>query len=119
MKYYKANSGELIKKQDYSKIVLFDQNNFPKKDNLLQIATIYPQTKQRLHYHDKQTTVLYILQGECLLYINGQELMVAVGDALICEPGDKHYFWNKTEKDFTFVVFKLNLPEQDDTHWED
>ena len=41
--------------------------------------------------------------------------MAKLGDAFICEPGDKHYFWNKTDKEFKLVVFKVDYPEIDDT----
>lgn len=117
MKYYKAKSGEEIKKEDYSKIVLFNQNDFKAKDKLIQLATIYPNTKQRLHFHKYQTTILYILEGESLLVINNQEIFLKVGDSVICEPGDKHYFWNKNNSNFTFIVFKIDLPMEDDTNW--
>jgi quercetin dioxygenase-like cupin family protein len=117
MKLYKSGSGEEIKKQDYSKIVLFDQSQLP-TGHFLQIATIPANTKQRLHYHDVQTAVVYILQGRCTLHINNQDITLSEGDAVVCEPGDKHYFHNQTGQDFTFLVFKINLPEQDDTHWE-
>ncbi len=118
MKIFNAQSGELVKKEDYSKVVVFDKEAFRDKAHLVQVATIYPQTKQRLHFHEVQTTALYILEGEGVLFINNQEYTLKKGDAVMCEPMEKHYFWNKTDKDFTFLVLKINLPEKDDTHWE-
>lgn len=34
-------------------------------------------------------------------------------------PGDKHNLWNRSEKDFKLAVFKTDLPESDDTNWEE
>jgi quercetin dioxygenase-like cupin family protein len=118
MKHFQAGKGSVVKKEDYSKEIIFDQTDLPGKGHLLQVVTIPPQTKQRVHYHDSETEVFYILEGECLIYINDQEFLAKPGDAFVCSPGDKHNLWNKTDKNFKLAVFKINLPEQDDTHWK-
>lgn len=105
-----------MKKEDYLKEVIFDQIDMPGKGHLLQVVTISPKTKQRQHYHDKQTEVFYILNGRCSIFINDQEFIAKPGDAFVCSPGDKHYLWNKTGEDFKLAVFKINLTKNDDTH---
>jgi len=117
MKYFKVATGSVITKDDYSKEIIFNQDDLPGKGHLFQIVTIPPQTKQRLHYHDYQTEVFYILEGKCSIYINKKKFLAKPGDAFVCSPRDKHNLWNKTNKDFKLAVFKIDLPLKDDTHW--
>jgi len=72
-----------------------------------------------VHSHNKQTEVFYTLQGECSIFIDGKEYIAKPGDAFICNPEDKHNLWNRSNKDFKLVVFKINLPEGNDTIWEE
>lgn len=119
MKYSRIGQGKVITSKDYSKEILFTASDLPGKGHLLQIVTIPPNTKQRLHFHDYQTEVFYILEGECSIYFNEEWIDAKPGDAFICSPGDKHNLWNKTDRDFKLIVFKIDLPENDDTHWSE
>lgn len=97
---------------------MFSLSDFVEKGHLLQIVTIPPQTKQRLHVHRLQTEVYYILEGKTSVFINDNEFLAHPGDAFIASPGDKHQLWNKSDKPFRLVVFKINMPEDsDDTEW--
>lgn len=118
MKYKSHTEGEVIQKKDYSKKIIFPLADFQVKGHLLQTVTIPPQTKQRLHKHFQQYEVNYILDGECAVIINGKEFFGKPGDSFITEPGDTHQLWNKSHKEFTLVVFKINYPQEgDDTEW--
>ena len=118
MKYRPAGEGEEVVKEDYRKRIIFSFDDFAEKGHLLQVVAIPPNTRQRLHYHHRQTEVFYILEGETLITINGVEYLAKPGDAFICSPGDAHNLWNRTDKEFKLVVFKINLPEDgEDTHW--
>ena len=117
MKHFKSGTGTVIDREDYSKEIIFKEADLPGKGHLFQVVTIPPQTKQRLHFHDFQTEIFYILEGECLIYLNDEKFFAKSGDAFVCSPGDKHNLWNKTDKDFRLAVFKINLPKEDDTHW--
>lgn len=117
MKYFKAGTGSVVKSEDYSKEIIFKEVDLPDKGHLLQVVTIPPHTKQRVHFHDLQTEIFYILEGECHICFNNEEFLARPGDAFVCSPGDKHNLYNKADKDFKLVVFKINLPQQDDTHW--
>ncbi|MBU0569374.1 cupin domain-containing protein [Patescibacteria group bacterium] len=119
MKYKKSGEGEKVKKKDYSKTIIFTQDDFGNDGHMLQTVTIPPKTKQRVHYHHKQKEVFYILEGECLIYVNGKEYLSKSGDVFICNPGDKHNLWNKTNKNFKLIVFKIDMPESEDTVWEE
>jgi len=62
MKYASTQQGNEIIKKDYRKKIIFSLADFQEKGHLLQVVTIPPQTKQRLHSHNKQTEVFYILE---------------------------------------------------------
>lgn len=65
-----------------------------------------------------QTEVYYILEGETIINIQGKDYLAKAGDAFIMEPKDEHFLWNKSDKDFKLLVFKINMPEEtDDTVW--
>lgn len=118
MKFRKANEGEEIKSKDYSKRIIFSFDDFEEKGHLLQIVTIPPNTKQRLHVHQIQTEVSYLLEGKAHFFVNGEEFVMEKGDALIHAHGEKHFVWNKENKSCKLLVFKINLPEgQNDSTW--
>lgn len=119
MKHQALSAVNPIVKPDYSKKILFNPEDFIQPGHLLQVVTIPPQTKQRVHYHHKQTEVFYVLSGEALLTINNIEYVTKPGDAFICSPGDKHNLWNKSQEKYEILVFKIDLQKNDeDTEWE-
>lgn len=119
MKYKPSGSGKKVDEKDYSKRIIFSAEDFEEEGHLLQVVTVPPRTRQRLHAHREQTEVFYVLEGEGLIYINGEEFLARPGDAFICSPGDEHSLWNQSDEDFKVVVFKINKPEEDDTAWID
>jgi quercetin dioxygenase-like cupin family protein len=120
MKYRSSTEGKEIVKQDYRKKIIFSLDDFDEKGHLLQVVTIRSDTRQRRHSHSKQTEVFYILEGEATITINDVDYLAKPGDAFICSPGDVHNVWNKTDKDFRLLVFKINLPEEgEDSNWRD
>jgi quercetin dioxygenase-like cupin family protein len=120
MKIKLATDGEIKNYQDYSKRIIFVNEDFADKKHFLQTVTIPPRTKQREHFHQKQTEVLYVLEGECLIIINGKEYLAKPGDAFILESGDLHFLWNQSEKEFKLAVFKIDFDENiNDTKQED
>jgi len=70
MKYKTSTESQKIVKKDYSKQIIFSLTDFKEKGYLLQTVTIPANTKQRSHFHHKQTEVFYILEGEALININ-------------------------------------------------
>ena len=118
MKYRPSTEGQEVVKQDYRKKIIFSLDDLDETGHLLQVVTIPADTRQRAHSHDKQTEVFYILEGEATITINDVDYLAKPGDAFICSPGDVHNVWNKTNKDFRLVVFKINLPkDKEDNHW--
>jgi mannose-6-phosphate isomerase-like protein (cupin superfamily) len=119
MKFSPAGSGEVVEEQDYSKMIIFSSDDLQVPGHLLQVVTVPPHTKQRLHLHRQQTEVFYVLEGQAKMKIGGKEFAAQPGDAFICGPGDRHRLWNQSGADFRLVVFKINKPEEDDTAWCD
>lgn len=117
MKYRPAGSGQVIEEKDYSKTIIFSGDDFAEEGHLLQVVTVPPRTKQRLHLHRRQTEVFYVLEGHALLEIAGEEFAAVPGDAFICSPGDRHSLWNQSDQDFRLIVFKINKPEEEDSEW--
>lgn len=117
-KYAPASEGKLITKEDYSKIILLEPKDFDQPGHQMQVVIVPPKTRMRVHWHNKQTEVYYVLEGGSLVVLNGEKYMTHPGDAFIIRPGVKHTVWNDTDKPFKQVVFKIDYPEGDDTVWE-
>jgi quercetin dioxygenase-like cupin family protein len=120
MKYKSLSSIKKDVRKDYSKRIIFDIDELPKGGHMFQEVTIPPKTKQRGHDHNEQTEIFYILEGECLIYINDKKFLAKPGDAFVCSPGDVHNLWNKSDKPFSLLVFKIDRPsDHEDTNWHD
>lgn len=118
MKHKSLSSIRKDVRKDYTKRVIFDVNELPAGGHVLQEVTIPPQTRQRAHYHNEQTEVFYILEGESRLVINDTEFNAVAGDAFICAPGDVHYLRNETDTPFRLLVMKINRPaDREDSVW--
>jgi quercetin dioxygenase-like cupin family protein len=119
MKYNSLDQVMSVDKLDYSKKIIFDSDDFIQSGHLLQVVTIPPRTKQRIHFHNKQTEVFYVLKGKALLTINEVEYPTKEGDSFICSPGDKHNLWNKSDEKYEILVFKIDFQkDNEDTEWE-
>jgi quercetin dioxygenase-like cupin family protein len=117
MRYRPAGSGEVVEEEDYTKTIIFSADDFEEEGHLLQVVTVPPRTKQRLHFHREQTEVFYVLEGEAVIQLAGEESLARPGDAFVCNRGDQHSLWNRSDEDFRLLVFKISLPEEDDTVW--
>jgi mannose-6-phosphate isomerase-like protein (cupin superfamily) len=90
MKYRSSTEGREIVKKDYRKKIIFSLEDFDEKGHLLQAVTIPPDTRQRMHSHDQQTEVFYILEGKATITINDVDYLARPRDAFICSPSDVH-----------------------------
>jgi mannose-6-phosphate isomerase-like protein (cupin superfamily) len=117
MKYRPAGLGKVVEEKDYSKTIIFSGDDFAEGGHLLQVVTVPPRTKQRLHLHKRQTEIFYVLEGRASIEIAGEEFDARAGDAFICTPGDRHSLWNQSDQDFRLIVFKINKPEEEDSVW--
>jgi quercetin dioxygenase-like cupin family protein len=116
-KYARAGSGETVQEVDYSKTIIFSGDDFQVPGHLLQVVIVPPQTRQRLHFHQQQTEVFYILEGQASIRLGSEDFLARPGDAFVCNPGDEHSLWNQSDQDFKLAVFKINAPVADDSVW--
>lgn len=119
MKYIPRQKGEIARKKDYSKRVIFKPQDFLETGHQLQEVTIPPQTTQRAHLHRQQTEAYFILSGKAVLTVSDKDYPANPGDAFIIFPNEVHSFANNSNRPFKLVVFKLDYPEKDDTIWYD
>jgi quercetin dioxygenase-like cupin family protein len=119
MKYRREGQGEVTSRKDYTKRVIFPRESFADKAHEVQIVTVPPHTSITPHSHTRRTEVFFVLEGEASLQIGQSEHQARPGDAFVCEPGDRHYASNMTDREFRLLVFKINLASEDDTVWEE
>jgi mannose-6-phosphate isomerase-like protein (cupin superfamily) len=81
MKYRSSTEGREIVKKDYRKKIIYSLEDFDEKGHLPQVVTIPPHTRHRMHSHERQTEVSYILEGEATITINSVDYLAKPGIA--------------------------------------
>lgn len=82
----------------------------------VQLVTINPGDSIGEHYHKTSYELYCVLQGQCTLVVNGQEIILRQGTLLTIEPGDIHRLHNHGHEEFKLLVFKSNVTAND-TFW--
>ena len=82
----------------------------------VQMVTINPGDTISAHYHKTSHEVYCVMQGQCTLVVDGQEIILRPGMLLSIEPGDIHQLHNHGGETFELLVFKTNSGS-DDTFW--
>lgn len=116
MKFKTAQSISIRHNVDYDKSIIFSPVELPAKGSQIQIVTIPPKAKQRLHVHRIQTEACIGINGTCEIIVNNKTIYMRPGDALLIEPNDTHYLWNKSSILFSILVVKYNY-EENDMEW--
>jgi mannose-6-phosphate isomerase-like protein (cupin superfamily) len=104
---------EIIKSKDCTKFVARDnaivreivshRNSSVKHQSLAEV-TIPPDTSINEHYHIKTEELYYIIAGIGKMFIEGEEQIVSIGDAVIILPGQRHKINNQGETDLMILV---------------
>lgn len=55
--------------------------------------------------HPRSDQALYVLQGRCLVIIEGKRVKLSAGDTVIVEAGEKHQFKNTDRTVFKALTF--------------
>jgi quercetin dioxygenase-like cupin family protein len=118
MKHQPPGAGRTFRAEDYEKLVIFPPGAFTEPGHELEVVIVPPHTTMRSHYHRERTEVLFVLHGESEVFIGEKRHPSGPGDAFICEPGESHYVRNMSDQDFRILVFKIDLPSEDDTVWK-
>ena len=103
----------------FIKAVPFKEDDFKCKGTKFQIIKFSPHTDVKPHYHKKRTEMFYVIEGEGIIKINGEEYRVNPNDFFLCEVNDLHQFINDTDTNFIVLVFRTNEPKEDDLYWQE
>lgn len=58
----------------------------------------------RPHYHPIAEETYYILTGEGRMLVDGKEMILCPGDALLIQPPEMHQIFNDTDSDLEFIA---------------
>lgn len=61
-------------------------------------------TAEKLHFHESAKQVFYILEGEAVLYINGEKFLVKKGESISVRPKSEHFIANESHEVVEFLV---------------
>jgi quercetin dioxygenase-like cupin family protein len=100
----------------YRRNILLTGADLHSPGSQVQIVTMNPGDSIPGHYHKTSHEVYSVLQGQCTLTVDGQEIILRPGTLLTIEPGDIHQLHNHGREMFELLVFKTNSG-QDDTFW--
>jgi len=78
-------------------------------------ATLYPGRSTERHTHPKSEEIYYVLEGEGIMMVAGEERPIRVGDAILIPPGSEHQTWNIGAGKLVFLCLCSPASEQEDT----
>ncbi len=62
------------------------------------------------HFHEQMFEVYLVAQGESTVVVDGQEIQLKQGDALVVEPNEIHTFVSSSEDYLHFVIHAPFVP---------
>lgn len=83
--------------------IVSPRNSSAKNQSLAEV-TIPPGTTIQEHYHEKAEEIYYIVSGEGLMTIDGEQTTVSAQDAVIILPGQRHKIGNSGTEDLVMIV---------------
>ena len=57
-----------------------------------------------LHYHEQMYEIYFVAQGTSTILVDGQEVHLKQGDAIVLEPNEVHTFSQSSEDYLHFVI---------------
>ena len=67
------------------------------------VATIPPKTSMDPHAHNKEEEIIYILNGDGFVYIDGTKESIEQGSVIKLPIGSSHYLSNNSSDDMNFI----------------
>ena len=113
MTLVKLDEKTWLDRQGYSKKILLTEKDLKSKGNIVQIVKNKAHTEIKPHYHKNMIEIYHITKGNAVIFCGDTRVKSKPGDTLLCEPGEVHGVVNDTDKDFEFVVFKINANDED------
>ncbi|MEK7516942.1 MAG: cupin domain-containing protein [Patescibacteria group bacterium] len=87
---------------------VFNRRDFESNLQHLHETIIYPNSTIGYHLHEGNEEIYYIIEGEGIMTVNGEERKVSRGDAIITHSGSKHGLRNNSDKSIKILVFQCN-----------
>ncbi len=66
-----------------------------------------PGKGETAHHHIAARQFFFILTGEAVIWLEGDEVELAAGEGLEIEPGMRHRFFNRSSADVHFLVVSV------------
>lgn len=70
----------------------------------------------KYHYHDEQTEVFYVLEGELHVETPEETFVVGVDEVFVAEPESPHRAHNPADADAVVRTLAIGAPTVDDAH---
>ena len=87
------------------KIPLFDSPRY-----FCDLYCLKPGQDQRIHSHGESDKIYFVLRGNGLFHIAGEERQLGMGEAVIARPGQEHGVKNAGSEDLVLLVFMMPRP---------
>jgi len=118
MKFVKGEDLAWQEKQGYSKKIFLTWEEIGFSWALVQMLNVKAWETAESHYHKKQTEMFYFLEDHSAYWVvNGEKIEPKKWSLLVIEPNDKHIVVNNTDRDYVYLVFKVNY-ESSDLIWD-
>jgi mannose-6-phosphate isomerase-like protein (cupin superfamily) len=69
-----------------------------------------PGTAIGVHPHPSEEEIYFILDGEGIMTVDGEERVVAAGDMILTQPGSSHGLRNHTSENLRMVALEVKMP---------
>lgn len=103
LRYYKDKYD--IQKFDWGEVVwLHEPTNLLTQRLSVGLVKFFPDKKQLRHVHFGEEQILYVLQGQGMHKINGEEEKIKEGMLIHCPPYSEHEVINIGSEDLTFLI---------------
>lgn len=118
MKRMSVSDLEWADRFTYVKNVLFEAEDLAQEGARFQIVKFKPGSSIKPHHHEQTHEIFYIREGSGILEMNGEKFEIGADDVFLCEPGDRHAFFNTGETELVVLIFKTNEGGDGDIYWE-
>jgi len=106
-----------MEKESIQVAVQFDENRFTKvnmiktKRSVAFMLNFLPGQEMKPHNHPDRELYLYVVNGEGVLSINGEELKIRIGDVIRCGPEEQIGFINNSDHNVSMYATMTKLTE--------
>jgi quercetin dioxygenase-like cupin family protein len=106
------HSENLIKKENPNNNKFFREEIVTDKDGAKDVNGIFliippapPEAKVSYHYHKNRESMIYIISGQGVEFIEGKEVPIKAGDMIFIQPMVKHAMVNNSDGEIRYTEF--------------